>query len=429
MEGRLTRRIAGVLHSRLPEVHLERVPDPRRKASIRWSLSSVLSLIVAAILAERKSLSQLENLSAEISPPARKLLKLPRRLPDTTVRDLLVKLEPDALRQALYRQVRAAVRRKALSPAGLPFGVVSLDGKFTAINDTKSRLVSVCGGEAKGKEYGKLGTVTATLISADAKPCLDARPIGAGWGEETVYPLALDELLEAYGALDLFKLVVYDAGACSMTNARSTRDADLHYMFRLKQGKQPKLHRAAHEALGSRTIEQADAVVEGRYQGNPERRSVYLSNNVTSWPQWTQMKTALCVRWELLDATGQTLKSDERYYVTSLDQVALTPKQWIEISRGHWDVENNCHHTFDAVFREDEKQWITSDANGMLAVLLLRRLAYNILSLFRTVTQRCAQGRHMPWRDLCRWFYNAMLLVTDEHLQGLRARKELCPGV
>jgi hypothetical protein len=179
---------------------------------------------------------------------------------------LLVKLEPDALRQALYRQVRAAVRRKALCPSGLPFGVVSLDGKFTAIEDTKSPLVSVSG-DAKGNKYGKLGTVTATLISADAKPCLDARPIGAGWGEETVYPMALDELLAAYGSLDLFKLVVYDAGACSMANAQATRDASLHYMFRLKQGKQPKLHSAAHKELGSRAIEQADAVVDGHFQG------------------------------------------------------------------------------------------------------------------------------------------------------------------
>jgi hypothetical protein len=141
------------------------------------------------------------------------------------------------------------------------------------------------------------------------------------------------------------------------------------------------------------------------------------------------MKTAVRVHWELLDDNGKTLKSDERYYVTSLNQDALSPKQWIMISRGHWAVENNCHHTFDAVLREDTKPWITSNANGMLAVLLLRRLAYNILSLFRTVTQRSAQGRHMPWRDLCRWFYNTLLLVNNEHLDGLRTRKELAPGL
>ena len=428
MEGRLTRRMAGVLSSRLPEAQLEQIPDPRREASVRWSLSSILSLVVAGILAERRSLSQLENLSAEMSRGARRLLGLPRRLPDTTVRDVLVKLEPDDLRQALHRQVRAAARRKALCPSGLPFGVVSLDGKFTAIEDTTSRFVSVCG-DAAGKEYGRLGAVTATLISADAKPCLDARPIGMGWGEESVFPLALDELLSAYGSLGLFQLVVYDAGGCCKTNARATRDAGLDYMFRLKRGNQPKLYRAAEEALGKRTLDQADAVVNGRFQGQPERRSVYLSTDVSSWPHWTQMRTAVRVRWEQLDDSGQTLKSDERYYVTSLEPTALSPVQWIEIARGHWAVENNCHHTFDAVLREDDKPWITANATGMLAVLLLRRIAYNILTLFRTVTQRSDHGRHMPWRTICRWFYNTLLVATDEHTEGLRTRKELCPGL
>ena len=89
------------------------------------------------------------------------------------------------------------------------------------------------------------------------------------------------------------------------------------------------------------------------------------------------------------------------------------------------DVQKNCHHTFDAVFREDDKPWITTDAQGALSVLLMRRLAYNILTLFRTVTQRSARGRHMPWRELCRWFYNMLLVVTDEQLEGLRPRKEL----
>jgi hypothetical protein len=95
----------------------------------------------------------------------------------------------------------------------------------------------------------------------------------------------------------------------------------------------------------------------------------------------------------------------------------------------HWAVENNCHHTFDAVLREDERPWITANATGVLAVLLLRRIAYNILTLFRTVTQRSDRGRHMPWRTICRWFYNTLLVATDEHVEGLRPRKVLYRGL
>jgi hypothetical protein len=428
LDERLTRRLAGVLHSRLPDLGFEHVDDPRRQASVDWPLPTILTLVVTAILAKRRSLAHLESLSAEMSEASQELLGLSRRLPDTTARDTLVRLEPDSLRQALYRQVRAAHRRKALRPVGLPFGVVSLDGKFTVIDAAKGGYVSALRREPK-ETKGKLGTVTATLISAKAKPCLDARPIRRYWGEETVYPAALSELLEAYGSLDLFKLVVYDAGACSRINARSTRDQGLHYMFRLKQGKQPKLYAAARQELGDRPREQADAVVEGSYLGTPERRSVFLSEQVSTWPQWTGMRTVVRILWEQLDDQGRTVKSDERYYVSSLPNDALEGGHWIAVARGHWAVENNCHHTFDAVLEEDDKPWIRSDARGALAVLLLRRMAYNILTFFRSVTQRSPSRRKTPWRDICRWFYNALIVATDKETSGFRVRKMESTGI
>lgn len=424
MEGRLTRRLVGVLNARLPEAALEQVCDPRRKASVTWPLQTLLTAVLTSIVAGSKSLAQMENLTAEMSGPARKFLGLSGRLPDTTVRDVLVRLDPDDLRQGLRSQIHAAHRRKALSPVGLPFGVVSLDGKFTALRDTQSKHVSYCT-SPNGEAYGKLGTITATLISAAAKPCLDARPIGSGWGESSVYPHALHELMDSYGSLDLFKLVVYDAGACSRVNARETRNEGLHYLFRLKQGSQPKLYTAVQRDLGERTQSQADGVVEALFLGKPERRSVYLGEADSTWPQWTGKRTIVRVLCEKLDPMGKVLESDDRYYISSLDQDTLSGEQWVAVTRGHWAVENNCHHTFDAVLREDEKPWIQNDARGMLAVLLLRRMAYNILTLFRTVTQRSNRNKKTPWRDLCRWFNNALLVLTKANCLGLRTRQVL----
>jgi hypothetical protein len=60
---------------------------------------------------------------------------------------------------------------------------------------------------------------------------------------------ALDGLLQSYGQLDLFRLVTYDAGACSVANAQAVRDRCLHYLFRLK-GSQPELSTAASLWLG-----------------------------------------------------------------------------------------------------------------------------------------------------------------------------------
>jgi hypothetical protein len=63
----------------------------------------------------------------------RRRLGLPRRLADTTARDALCRVPLDGLRAVLHRAVRAAWRRKALAPVGLPMSVVALDGKATAL--------------------------------------------------------------------------------------------------------------------------------------------------------------------------------------------------------------------------------------------------------------------------------------------------------
>ena len=58
----------------------------------------------------------------------------------------------------------------------------------------------------------------------------------------------------------------------------------------------------------------------------------------------------------------------------------------------------------------------------MLVVALLRRLAYNVLTLFRSVTQRSAERRMTPWLDLLRWFYNAIISATGADVAALRPR-------
>ena len=108
------------------------------------------------------------------------------------------------------------------------------------------------------------------------------------------------------------------------------------------------------------------------------------------------------------------LDTDDRYYITSLTQDALTGEQWIRVTRGHWAVENNCHHTWDAVFQED-------DPRAALVVMMLRRIAYNILTLFRSVTLR--SDRQTPWRDLMRWIHLALVAAQRRHVEGLRSRK------
>jgi predicted transposase YbfD/YdcC len=103
---------------------------------------------------------------------------------------------------------------------------------------------------------------------------------------------------------------------------------------------------------------------------------------------------------------GKLVEQEDRYYLSSLPAEQLSPEQWLRVVRGHWGVENECHNTWDKIFREDDHPWFEAGQDapqGALVVLLLRRIAYNLLTLFRSVTQRSDQNRQMPWKDLMRW--------------------------
>ena len=137
---------------------------------------------------------------------------------------------------------------------------------------------------------------------------------------------------------------------------------------------------------------------------------------------WEHLRTVLRVESETLDPKGRRIAYENRYFVVSLPAARLTPKQWLLLVRLHGGVENNCHHTLDTAFQEDNRPWIESDPRGALAVAVLRRLAYTLLTLFRSVTQRSDERRATPWLDLLRWFYNALIAATDADLATLRPR-------
>ncbi len=98
------------------------------------------------------------------------------------------------------------------------------------------------------------------------------------------------------------------------------------------------------------------------------------------------------------------------------------------VVRFHWAVENQNHHTLDTAFAEDGRPWIEADANGMLAVLLLRRIAYTLLALFRSVSLRSDGNRATRWKVLLTWVHDALVAATPEHMMNLRVR-EVCAAV
>lgn len=417
------RRVLGVLVARLPDLGLEQVPDPRGRQGRRWALRSLLVAILTGLIAGRKSFAETEELTADLPRALRSLLGVLRRAPDTTLRGLAVALDPTALRQCLYRQVRAASRRKQLDHQGLPFGVVAIDGKCTAtpfIDDRYAQRQTLTAGDVAVGVQGLVRTLTTCLISSRAKVCLDAAPIPAETNEMGHFGVAFQELVAQYGRSGLFEMVTLDAGFNSAENATQIDRAGYAYLMRLSDDRRDLTasairmlgHRGADEALASTTDKAGSALVV---------RRLWMAEmgDVDGWPH---LQRVLRVQSEKTE--GQQTTVENRYYATNYGARALTGAQWLALVRAHWAVENNCHWVWDVAFEEDDRPWLYHP-QGMVVLMVLRRVAYNMLALFRAVTLRGPESRATPWPTLLRAVYRALIRATDRLVQGFRNRPPL----
>lgn len=419
MAARMNRRLFGMLSKRLDEAGLDEVRDERDDRGKRWQLGALLRAALGGMLAGAKSLAEVETLSERLSRPMRRLLGAQRRLPDTTLRSALCTVEPEQLRKPLQALVKKAQRRKSLEPTELPFGVASLDGKGFSIPSCDDWLAQRQTHGEHGALVGIVRTVTATLTSAAARPIIDVTPIPAPTNEMGVFELALDSLCAAYKGSDLFRLVTYDAGACSAHNAALVREHGLHYLFGLTAA-QPTLFEDAKRWLGTRKAAQASASSQQFERGTTIVRRLFIGEVTVDLGGWSHLRTVLRIQTDVFDGkTGELQSSDERYLISSLPSLRLSPEQWLLVIRRHWGVETS-HQILDTAFAEDDHPWIEANPRAALVVALLRRIAYTLLALFRSVTQRTDERRAVPWKTLMSEIYFALATTTHHELRELR---------
>ena len=144
--------------------------------------------------------------------PIRRRFGIRRRVADTTLRDALATVAPAELRPILHSVTRTAIRSKSIAiDFDLPFGVVSMDGKYVTVPSVDDKYAQ--------RSSRAEGACTIT---------------------------------------GLFRLVTYDAGACSKVNADYIRSRDLHYLLGLK-GSQPQLLYWAELSFKNRSADAPDA--------------------------------------------------------------------------------------------------------------------------------------------------------------------------
>jgi hypothetical protein len=419
-DGRYFRRMAGYLAVRLQRAKLDEVEDRRRRQGRRRSLESILKTVLLGLMGGCKSLRDIEVLSESLSPAIRQRLGIKGRLPDTTARDALVRLEPFEVRRALHAVIDDAHRRKAIEPEQFPFGVLALDGKSTAISCWDHHYAQMQTGDERMRAHGVVRTVSCALVSARAKPCIDAIPIPAETNEMGIFAHVFESMERTYG--QLFQLVTYDAGAASTANGRLVVAAGKDYLFRVKDDRH-FLYQRIVEVIGPASGDKPRAVTPTpRSNKRDVVRTLYIARACQGYRSWEHVRTVLRVNSRTLE-DGRLISEEDRYYVSSLEEQALSHEQWLALVRNHWAVENNCHNTLDKFFEEDDHPVIEQDPRGVATMMVLRRIAYTLLTLFKNVTQRSEKARSVTWRDLLASVWMTLVAATQEQLDKLRPRK------
>jgi len=429
---RKVRRTAGFLSAFFSDLLLGFAvgADGRSRQGRRWkSPVPLLKAVLLGIASGCKGPRQVEELTRDMYKSVRKLTGISRRIADTTLRTFLCKLDPRELCLLLYVVGYDAWRRGALRLLdGFGFHAMSLDAKYPSLPDTGDyEHLQVHHDEEGNPSHGLVRTVTSTLVTALGRPIMGATPIPGHTNEQGSFKKAFGDLVRYYGRL--FTLVMYDAGAASMSNADAVIKAGKHYLFQIAD---PRW--VMHQTLELLLKDKAPAVRDAQVVSERQRKIAIrwltlmpVTETAKSLTLWRHTRTLFKVYSETY-VEGVLQGTMTRYFVCSTAMSRLIPEKWLALIVLRWGVETS-HQILDLrnAFDEDNHPWIGTNAKGALAVQILRRVVYTLMTLYKSVTIRNEDDAEASWRRHMEWVKDTLKWPNAEELNDLRVRSYAVP--
>lgn len=399
--------------------------DWRQPAKVEHELQAIVHALLLALIANRRTLRDAEDLIVALRGPWRALV--PKSISDTTLDSVLRRLSHEDLQHSLVALNRELRRSKLLprSPE-LPVNLVLVDGKNLATLDHDADGTAQPRGrdnekwhpkssKAAGAAYWLAPALRATLASTEARPCLLQMPLPPHSNETATFKDFLAALLHNYGRSDILDVLSCDAGLTSLSNADAIHNAGLRYVLGLKEN-QVALAGEASEVLASAAAgepPEAETPWERRGAAMTRRllwRSSAFKGFENSVGTWSHLEQVWLVRQETRNAADEVTIED-RYFLSSVPWEALDGRQILLVVRRAWAIENDVFNSLDLQWREDSGPWSTQ-GGAVWALGVLRMMAYNLVQCLRRRTCRHKRGRRwldpMPWRRLFEHIYDAL---------------------
>ena len=332
--------------------HFRGLKDPRVTGRSWHLLIDIITIAICGVIGNCDDWRDIELFARERESWLRRFLRLPNGIPSHhTFGRVFAKLDPRAFARCCVDWLRAASDLVGLSH-------IAIDGKT-----------------ARGSASGKLAPLH--LVSAwatQAHLSLGQVAVDGKSNEITAIPQLL-ELLDLHGAL-----VTIDAIGCQKAIAGKIIDQGGDYVLAVK-GNQERLlsdiQETVGKALDGEFAKHQVAMITTQEQGHgrqEERTYTVITKleGIRDRSAWPGLKVVgMCCRTRIVNGVETT---EPHYFIGSRRMGA---RQYAEVLRNHWGIENNLHWQLDVSFGEDDSRIQERNAAENFAVL--RKLALGLL--------------------------------------------------
>jgi predicted transposase YbfD/YdcC len=344
---------------------LETVPDPRKSRGKVYKLSFILAVSLVATLAGASSFRQIRDQVADM--PQSLLRKLGGSWcffrcmfgypSERTIRRVLEAVDAAALDRVVGAWLRSVVRRMSDGVVDEVLAL-ALDGKvlkgaWTDHNGQFTLFSALLHEEAV--TIGQVQVPADTNEITQVKALLEATPVSDG--EDVV--------------------VTVDAAHTQRETAEYLKgERGFDYIMTAVKGNQPNLMTAVFDRCRPLLANTPDHIVEEYDRGQLRRWETWITD--ATGIDFPHIQQAACIRRTTVSPTGDCLRKEYAWPITSGTAETITAADMHTRVRGHWGIENKSHYPRDVTWREDAQQIYTGSGPQVLATL--RNLA---LGLFR----------------------------------------------
>ena len=350
---------------------LRQVPDPRQPRGKRYSLPSLLTIVLSARLAGADTLTDISDFGRDLDERTlRRIGCRPRSIDGkvaapgiSTLHYILKELDSDAVERLAGEWLAAWV------PEG---EAIAIDGK--TLRGSYDRDL---GRNGELRDEPPVQQITAVGIGSG----LVAGQLGFSGKKDEAEGSALRNLLD-----DLQRpgrCVLADALHTQRATAAKIGDLGMHYILSVKANQPTLLEQLRDDYRWSARALAVASCGHGRI----EQRTIQVSEDLSDCPEWLDFPGVRRV-FRILRETeykkdGRQRRPETAYFVTSLPAAQAGPKRLLDLVRGYWGaVENGIHYVRDVALREDACRVRKGSLPRVLAAFA--NVAVSILRLLET---------------------------------------------